>query len=248
MRFIEMGSDAQPTLLFIHGLSATAESCYGEVGRLLQRDWHVVLCELDGHYEGSPPFFGVDSECRQIEEYVRKSEQGKIHGLIGLSLGGTIAVSLLGRGRIQVERCVLDAAFCVDMGFLRGFFTFLFPTGVGRIRDGKYVPGFVVDTLMGKRNRSVIEMLYPGITVETCKNACRDVYAYHIPENLKRQTAAVEFWRGSNEPYPKKNAALLREQLPNMTERVFPGMGHCQFLHEQPKKYAELVDAFAREA
>ena len=248
MRFIEMGPGTQPTLLFIHGLSATAESCYGEVGRLLQKDWRVVLCELDGHYDGSPEFSGVDNACEQIEAFVRENNQGELRGLIGLSLGGTIAVSLLGRGRRQVERCVLDAAFCVDMGFLRGFFTFLFPMGVGRIRDGKYVPGFVVDELMGKGNRSVIEMLYPGITVETCKNACRDVYAYHIPENLKRQTAAVEFWRGSNEPYPKKSAALLREQLPNMTERVFPGMGHCQFLHEQPEEYAELVDAFVRES
>lgn len=248
MRFIEMGPGTQPTLLFIHGLSATAESCYGEVGRLLQKDWHVVLCELDGHYDGSPEFSGVDNACEQIEAFVRENNQGELRGLIGLSLGGTIAVSLLGRGRIQVERCVLDAAFCVDMGLLRGFFTFLFPTGVGRIRDGKYVPGFVVDALMGKGNRSVIEMLYSGITVETCKKACRDVYAYHIPENLKRQVAAVEFWRGSNEPYPKKSAVLLREQLPNMTERVFPGMGHCQFLHEQPEEYAGLVDAFVRES
>jgi hypothetical protein len=31
MRYITMGSEAFPTLLFIHGLSATAESCYGSV-------------------------------------------------------------------------------------------------------------------------------------------------------------------------------------------------------------------------
>ena len=31
MRYITMGSEAFPTLLFIHGLSATPESCYGSV-------------------------------------------------------------------------------------------------------------------------------------------------------------------------------------------------------------------------
>ena len=56
MRFITMGSEAFPTLLFIPGLSATAESCYGKVGRYLQEQWHVVLCELAGRYEGSPAF------------------------------------------------------------------------------------------------------------------------------------------------------------------------------------------------
>ena len=53
MRFITMGPEEFPTLLFIHGLSATAESCYGKVGRCLQNQWHIVLCELDGHYDES---------------------------------------------------------------------------------------------------------------------------------------------------------------------------------------------------
>ena len=85
-----MGSETLPTLLFIHGLSATAESCYGTVGHLLQNNWHIVLCELDGHYEESPAFTSIDAECEQIEDYFRKKHNGKIHGMIGLSLGGLL--------------------------------------------------------------------------------------------------------------------------------------------------------------
>ena len=70
MRFITMGSEERPTLLFIHGLSATAESCYGIAGRLLQNNWHILLCELDGHHEGSPAFTSIDAECEQIEDYM----------------------------------------------------------------------------------------------------------------------------------------------------------------------------------
>lgn len=100
MRFITMGPEEFPTLLFIHGLSTTAESCYGKVSRCLQDQWHIVLCELDGHYDGSPVFQSIDDECKQIEAYVSENHQGRIHGMVGLSLGGTIAVSLLSRGRI----------------------------------------------------------------------------------------------------------------------------------------------------
>ena len=197
-----MGSETLPTLLFIHGLSATAESCYGTVGRLLQNNWHIVLCELDGHYEESPPFTSIDAECEQIEDYFRKKHNGKIHGMIGLSLGGTIAVSILSRGRIRIEKTVLDAAFCVDMGLLKGCYTWLFPIGVARVRDGKYVPGFLIDLLMGRENRSMTQMIYPGISVETCRNACRDVYSYRIYDKLRNTSSKVEFWRGSREPYP----------------------------------------------
>jgi len=242
MRFITMGSEAFPTLLFIPDLSATAESCYGKVGRYLQDQWHVVLCELDGYYEGSPAFKSIDTECEQIETYVLEKHSGRIRGMIGLSLGGTIAVSVLSRGNIQIERTVLDAAFCVDMGILKGCYGWFFPKGVSRVRDRKYVPGFLIDLFMGRKNRSMVEMIYPRITAETCRSACRDVYSYRISNKLKNTSSAVAFWRGSREAYPKKSAALLKKYLPTMTERVFPDMGHCQFLHEHPAEYAALLD------
>ena len=164
--------------------------------------------------------------------------------MIGLSLGGTIAVSLLSRGRIQIEKTVLDAAFCVDMGILKGCYSRVFPKGVARVRDGKFGPGFVLDLFMGRGNRSMVDMIYPGITVETCRRACREVYSYRISDQLQNTSSAVEFWRGSREPYPAKGAKLLKKQLPSMTERVFPNMGHCQFLHEHPAEYAALLDQY----
>ena len=238
MRFITMSQETLPTLLFIPGLSATAESCYGIVSRLLQNNWHIVLCELDGHYEGSHAFTIIDAECEQIEDYVRKNHNGKLHGMIGLSLGGTIAVSILSRGNIKIERTVLDAAFCVDMGILKDCYAWFFPKGVARVRDGKYVPGFLIELFMGRGNRSMTQMIYPGITVETC----RDVYSYQISDKLSNTSSMVEFWRGSREPYPAKGAALLKKYIPAMTERVLPNMGHCQFLHEHPKEYAALLN------
>ena len=38
--------------------------------------------------------------------------------------------------------------------------------------------------------------------------------------------------------------ALLKARVPAMTERVFPDMGHCQFLHEHPEEYAVLLDRY----
>lgn len=248
MRFITLGSNEDPALLFIPGLSATTESCYGTVGQLLLgKHWQIILCELDGHYDGSPAFIGIDHACEQIEAYVSKHHADRIHGMIGLSLGGTIAVSILSRGNIRIEKTILDAAYCVDMGLLKGCYAWFFPRGVARVRDGKYVPGFLIDLFMGSGNRSMTEMIYPGITIETCERACHEVYSYRISDNLRNTSSMVEFWRGSKEAYPKKTAALLRKYIPAMTERVFPRMGHCQFLHEHPGDYAALLNQYMRE-
>lgn len=99
---------------------------------------------------------------------------------------------------------------------------------------------------MGRENRSLVEMIYPGIDIETCRAACREVYSYRVSDSLKNTTSAVEFWRGSRETYPRKGAAMLKKHISAMTEQVFPDMGHCQFLHEHPKEYAERLDEYMR--
>ena len=246
MRFIHEGVQGKKRILLIHGLSASAESCYQEVAGYLQKDYHMILCELDGHYDGSLPFAGIEDACKQIEAYVDEQLQGRIHGLSGLSLGGTIALSLLARGRIQVDKTMIDAAYCVDMGLLKDVYAFLFPLGVARVRDGKKVPGWIIDWTMGKGNRSFLDMIYPGIQVESCRNACRDVYRYRIPEEIRKTGSKVEFWLGSNEYYPMQGAKSLAKYLPDLKIRVFPGMGHCQFLHEHAKEYALLLDRYMK--
>ena len=132
------------------------------------------------------------------------------------------------------------------MGILKGLYGWVFPKSVMRVRDGKYIPGLLIDLFMGRGNRSMVDMIYPGIVLETCKKACREVYAYRISDNLRNTSSVVEFWRGSQEAYPKKGAALLRERMPAMTERVFSNMGHCQFLHEHPEEYAAQLDRYMR--
>ena len=103
----------------------------------MQADWRIILCELNGHYDGSPAFSGIDGACGEIEDYVKKNCRGELHGLVGLSLGGTIVISILSRGKIRIRKAMLDAAFCVDMGVLRNCYAFFFPKGVIRVRDGK---------------------------------------------------------------------------------------------------------------
>ena len=38
--------------------------------------------------------------------------------------------------------------------------------------------------------------------------------------------------------YPQKSAAILKNHLPQMDEKILDRMGHGQFLHEHPAEYA----------
>lgn len=152
-----------------------------------------------------------------------------------------MAVEIIGRGRVHVAKTHLDAAFLIQMGLLTKPYEYMFCKAIKRIQSGKAIPKWMMDAVMGRDNTSIMEMLYRNITPDTIKSACEFVYRYSIPENIRNYKGTVLFWRGSNEQYPKKSAALLKKYLPAMTEVEMEGMGHGQYLHEHSDEYANKL-------
>lgn len=247
MYYLTYGDRSKPAILMIHGMAVTALSCYEKVLPYL-KDYYVVLCEVDGHSPHAREEFGKDSDftsikhcCTEIESYVKKELNGRVRMLVGFSMGATIAVSLLGRRRLHAEQVLLDAAFCVKMGFLTPVYTNVFRWGVRRLQAGQTIPKICVEALMGKDNTSILELMYRELTGKTIYNVCHEIYTYEIPEGLRHYQGKVTFWHGSRERYPRKTVKLLSGYLYNMTVTVFPNMGHGQFLYDHPEEYGQRI-------
>lgn len=249
MDYLTFGDPAGKTVMLVHGVCATAESCFGSlVQPLTDAGYRVVLPEVDGHSDRvRGDFVSLAAACDDIEGYVEAELGSSLWCLGGFSMGATFAVELAGRGRLHVDRLFLDAAVLTPLGALSPVFTTLFCLGTKWLEEGRPVPDALLAQVMGKGNRSVVEMLYPRTSQATVRNACRDLYHYRLPEGLAGYRGPVEFWRGSKEPYPKRSAELLRGYLPQMVERVYPDMGHGQWLHEHPRQYAEGLLGFLAE-
>ena len=244
MNFISYGNRNNKSILFIHGLASTADLCFKPLLPYLQ-DYFVIFCELDGHYGTNPKdLTSMKKTINSIESYILNEMGGSVYGICGFSMGATIAVELIGRGNISASRVLLDAAITTELGLMARPLTCAFIIGTSRIKNKKPIPKFLLDKIMGKDNLSVIEMMYPKISKNTIKNACKYIYHYKVPENLIKFSNPVMFWRGSEEPIPAKSEKILREYLPQMKTDVFEGMGHGQFLHDHPKEYAEKLKIF----
>ena len=244
MNFITFGNRNNKSILFIHGLASTADLCFKPLLPYFQ-DYFVIFCELDGHYGTDPKdLTSLEETVDSIESYILNEMGGSIYGLCGFSMGATIAVELIGRGNISASRVLLDAAITAELGLMAMPFTYAFIIGASRIKNKKPIPKFLLDKIMGKDNLSVIEMMYPQISKNTIKNACKFIYHYKPPKNLSKFSNPVMFWRGSEEPIPSKSEKILREYLPQMETEVFEGMGHGQFLHEYSQEYAEKLKIF----
>lgn len=237
MNFLCFGDKKNKSILFIHGMASTAMLCYESILKMLP-DYYVVLAEVDGHSERTGELVSVENNCDEIENYVLDNLSGNLYCLSGFSMGATMAVEIIGRGNINVAKTHLDAAFLIKMGLLTKPYEYLFCKAIKRIQSGKTIPKLMMDAVMGKDNSSIIEMLYQDITPNTIKSACDFVYRYNIPENIRNYKGTILFWRGSNERYPKKSAALLKKYLPAIKDVEIEYMGHGQYLHEHSEEYA----------
>ena len=242
MRFLTHGDKTKKSLMLIHGMANTSDLFDPLLDYL--HDYYVIVCELDGHSRHEQSVFrSVTDSCRKIEQYVHDELGGKLYGLLGFSLGGTIAAELIGRGNIEVARTVLDAAFTIKMGVLTYPFKWIFQGSILCIKKGIPIPGALVEAIMGRGNIGIIDTMYPGVSIRSIGNACMSVYTYEIRDTLKDHRDPVVFWLGENEPYPAKSAGLLKKYLPQMKRRIFRGMGHGQMLHEHTSVYAKrLID------
>lgn len=240
MNFLCFGDKRNKSILLIHGMASTALLCYEPILKMLP-DYYVILAEVDGHSERAGELVSIENACDEIENYVLDHLSGNLYCLSGFSMGGTMAVEIIGRSNINVAKTHLDAAFLTKMGLLTKPYESLFCKAIKRIQNGKVIPQFMMDAVMGKDNNSIIEMLYQGITPNTIERACEFVYRYSIPENIRNYKGTVLFWRGSNEKYPRKSVALLKKYLPGVIDVEIKGMGHGQYLHEHSDEYARKL-------
>lgn len=242
MEFIIYGKKDLPVLMFLHGSCTTAETCYQRIAERMKKDYCCVLCRLDGHYDGAKDFSSLDDEALQIEKYIRDHFGGKIYALTGLSLGATIAVRLLERNHSAFERVILDGVYVQNKGLLyASLCAWMGNVGIAYIKKGRKIPDGLVERVFGKGNKSVIEMMYGGVSKASVKNVCHQVYRYQISDSLKAHGSMVVCVRGEFEPIPEKSMELLKTYLQDIREIVIPGCGHAQFLHEKPEEYAELL-------
>ena len=243
MRFLTHGEKENRTLMLIHGMANTSDLFDPLLPYL--NDYYVIVCELDGHSRNETgDFVSVTDAAQKIEEFVKNHLSGTLYGLLGFSLGGTIATEVIGRGNIEVDRTVLDAAFVIKMGVMTYPFKWIFQGSIWSIKKNIHVPKPLVESIMGKGNSGIADTLYKGVSLKSVGNAALSCYTYTIKEGLKDYHNPVVFWHGENEPYPVKSAKLLKKYLPQMKKHVFKGMGHGQMLHEHTKIYAKRLKEY----
>lgn len=242
MKFIASGKKGQPVILLIHGMGCTGEHSFSSAARQLEGNYRVVIVCLDGYDEPNTTFTTIYEQAEKIASYITNECEGSIHTILGMSMGGIIALELLTKYDIKIKKLILDSGYLKPWNKICAkIMSVMVASGFDSIIKGNdrliYRAG--MNYTMGYCFKSTD--LCEFASKETLKKSEYSCLTYNLPdlEILKRIT--VEYWHGKKERYMIAGMKFLKEKIPNMKEICVGNYGHGELMLNQPLRYAEMV-------
>ncbi|MFY3791965.1 alpha/beta fold hydrolase [Ureibacillus sp. MALMAid1270] len=238
MEFLEFGNIRNPKIMLIHGMATTWETCYKATINELKEDFFIIVPVLDGHNPNEQSeFCSIHEVVKKIEQYIVERHGGKLHAASGFSMGGTILIQILANQIVQINRVVLDAAYCAPLGIFSKLCTKFLSTQISKVKENK--PFHILLRKVMEYGRfdedAFRRAFYSSISYNTILNCFSQLFEYRLPKNLCSIKADVTYWYGSNESYAAKSARNLKKVLPNLRIRSFDRYGHGELITKYPK-------------
>jgi pimeloyl-ACP methyl ester carboxylesterase len=108
-------ADERPTIVFLHGTRLTGASWTAQVAALGE-EFHVLAPDLPGHGRAADEPFTLAGAADRIAELIASEAHGGHAVLIGLSLGGYVAMDVAARWPDRVRGLVISGATAEPIG------------------------------------------------------------------------------------------------------------------------------------
>ncbi len=263
VHYQEFGDKTTPTLLLIHGYTASTYVWHTVAPLFAEANFHVIAIDLLGFgYSDKPARFeySIVAQARIVERLMDRLGIGRAI-LIGSSYGGAVASTVALDYGERVEKLVLVDAVINDEVIKNSVLKFATLSGLGEI-----ITPFLLDSKTFMRRR-MKETLAPSnhylITEErvdsvhrplNAANAHRSVLssarnwnADRIEEDaylINHPTLIV--WGEDDKIIPLRSGEKLHQEILNSRLVVLKDCGHVP-QEERPEQFVEIVTDFCRD-
>ncbi len=262
VHFQEFGSPQNPTLLLIHGYTASTYVWANSAPLLAENGFHVIAIDLLGFgFSDKPRWFdyAIASQARMIERFMDRLGIGRAT-LVGSSYGGAVALTVALDYAERVEKLVLVDAVINDevrnMPILK----------IARVRGlGEIISPFFIDSkmLMRRRMRGTLDKSkYHLITRERVESILRPLAAadsHHAVLQTNRNWDAdrleadahfvkqptLIIWGENDSVIAIRNGEKLYDSILNSRFVVLKDCGHVP-QEETPEVFSALVAQFCK--
>lgn len=262
VHYQEFGDKTAPTLLLIHGYTASTYVWHTVAPLFADADFHVIAVDLLGFgYSEKPAWFeySIVAQARIVERLMDRLGIGRAI-LIGSSYGGAVASTVALDYGERVEKLVLVDAVINDEVIKNSVLKFATLSGLGEI-----ITPFLLDSKSFMRRRmketlapqnhhliteervdSIRRPLHAADAHHSVLSSARNWNADRIEEDaylINHPTLIV--WGEDDKIIPLRNGEKLHQEILNSRLVVLKECGHVP-QEEKPEQFVEIVTEFCR--
>lgn len=238
----ESGTIGNPTIVFLHGNGANWSMWKTHMDQL--DDYHCLAPDFPGYGQSNDQdWVSINETTKQIAEIIRgRGSNGRAH-IVGLSLGGSVTISLLSKAPELVDHAIVDGAGVLPMTgaplmkigfrllqpFLHTEFVIKMIAQMTKISEDEY----------GEFREGMLMMSPLSFT-----RSFTEAISMRQPPGLDDVVNPVLFVSGEKEPEAvRRSNVMLSETMPNAQSRMIGEMGHG-WLAEAPDIHCRMVRAW----
>ncbi len=260
VHFQEFGDRGNPTLLLIHGYTASTYSWHKVTLALAKRGFHVVAVDLLGFgFSGKPHWFDytINSQARMISRFMNRIGVGRAT-LVGCSYGGAVAATVALDYPEFVEKLILVDAVSNDEIKKRALLRLARVPGIGEVAsafltDSHYFSRIRMSDTLAKDNHHLItDERVKAVTLplsaadghNSVLATMRNWSANRIEKDahlINHQTLII--WGEEDTVIPVKDGENLHRSILNSRMVVFKRCGHVP-QEEFPEGFVQVVTSF----
>lgn len=242
LNVIESGTVGAPTIVFLHGAGTGTWMWQGQIEAF--QDFHCLNVELPGHGESAQREWlsFADSAAKVAEMIERRATQRRAH-IVGLSLGGIVALELLALSPAHVEAAVLSGVVSAPMPnkrFMRAQFAV-----ISRLKRYRWFSWLFVKSM---RLPDEITPVYIDSLQAMARTAFvrigREVTNFVLPAALSAVQTPVLVSAGGAEAAPMRDAVRhIPTVMPCAKGVLAPGLHHG-WNGEDPALFSAMARAW----
>ena len=238
----ESGLPGAPAIVFLHGVGVNGAMWRHHMASL--PDYHCLAPDLPGHGQSRAiPWSSRQDAAARVARIIEALPDGRAH-LVGLSLGGSVALELIATRPELLDRAVLDGCGVVGSRWaMPAKLAFAAMSPFVRFR----VVGRLLAAALEIRDRvDVAEVVDQVRQVDPAsfRRAFADAQDVRVSASLLAARCPTLIVAGETEVAAMhRSSRLLAERMPHAQARVMPGAGHG-WAARHPEVHVAMIRAW----
>ena len=238
----EAGSPNEPSIVFLHGIGTSGWMWERQVAALA--GFHCLTVDLPGHGKSNQvPWVSLADTAGQVAALIRARATAAQAHVVGLSLGGYVALALLDRHAGVLDRVVISGVTAAPMPN-RG----LLPAQLGlmsfMMKRRWYVALQARSSGLPPDMQAAFTEALLAMSMQAYRRIWREAVQYRVPPALRQVAVPTLVTAGSRESEIIRHAVgTIVGMMPNAQGRLAPGLGHGWNV-EAPDLFSTMVRAW----